>query len=99
MINWLLTYKPIERLSLQAGYRFTGSRYDNAYDYSLGPYGALNQVEIANYHLFDFNAQWKLTNHLLTTLKVENITDRAFQEIQGFQTRGRSVYLGIVATW
>lgn len=99
MVNWLVTYKPMERLSLQAGYRFTGSRYDNAYDYSLGPYGALNQVEIANYHLFDFNAQWKWTDNLLTTLKVENITDRAFQEIQGFQTRGRSIYLGLVATW
>lgn len=94
-----LGFRPTEKLSFNVAYRYAGSRYDAAYDGTLGPYGALNQYSVKRYSLFDVGANWQVMKNILLGLKVENIFDEAYQEILGYQTRGRSAYVKLNVRW
>jgi vitamin B12 transporter len=92
-------YKPISTLALSASYRYAGSRFDSGYDADLGPYGALNQIEVKYYHLIDLGINWDASKSFSVGLKLENIFNEDYQEIIGFQTRGRSAYLKLNFRW
>lgn len=92
-------YLPAAKIALSVAYRFIGSRLDSFYDSGLGPYGALGQLEVERYHLIDLNGSWEITNSLRLGLKLENVLNEPYQEIMGFQTRGRSLYLKLAFTW
>jgi vitamin B12 transporter len=86
-------------LSACVAYRHAGSRFDSGYDESLGPYGALNQFEVRKYNLIDLAMNWDIREDLALGLKVENLFDESYQEILGFQTRGRSAYVKLSYSW
>lgn len=88
-----VVYRAAQKLLVSTAYRYTGARPDSQYDYNLGPFGALGQSNVRSYHLIDINAQYQLTKHLSMTAKIENLFDQPYQEIIGFQTRGRSAFL------
>lgn len=92
-------FSPLKNLSTSMTYRFAGARQDSQYDYSLGPYGALSQSSVANYSLFDVNATWQISRGLSLGLRIENLFDVSYQEIIGYQTRGRSAYLKVGIKW
>jgi vitamin B12 transporter len=93
-INLRVDYIPVEPLHLRLQVRHTGSRPDVYYDSALGPYGALNRKAVAAYTLADFSASCKLKHGILLNLRIENILNTDYQEIFGFQTRGRGIQLG-----
>jgi vitamin B12 transporter len=95
----LVTFRPINKLSIFASYRHTGKRFDSAYEGGLGPYGALGKVPVDAYHLVDFGVNWQPTEVIGVALKVENILDEQYRELIGFQTRGRSAYVKLTARW
>lgn len=97
--NVALSYQPVASVTISTRYRYAGSRFDSGYDETLGPYGALNQFKVEHYHLLDLGVNWKINNAFALALKVENILDQRYQEIIGFQTRGRSVYLKLNFRW
>jgi vitamin B12 transporter len=97
--NAALGYKPLATLDFTVSYRYAGSRFDSGYDADLGPYGALNQVEVEYYNLIDFAVNWMATKSFSVGLKIENMLDEGYQEIIGFQTRGRSAYLKLNFRW
>jgi vitamin B12 transporter len=97
--NAELGYKPISTLALSASYRYTGSRFDSGYDADLGPYGALNQIKVKYYNLIDLGINWDASKSFSVGLKLENILNEDYQEIIGFQTRGRSAYLKLNFRW
>lgn len=94
-----LTFTPLKHLSLHAAYRYTGSRFDSGYDGALGPYGALRRIAVDAYHLVDVGLHWQTTKVFSLAVKAENILDENYREVAGFQTRGRSGYLKIMARW
>jgi len=94
--NAQLTYLPVKAFSVTAAYRHAGSRFDSAYDPSSGPYGALKRNKITAYDLFDITFNYKLNSHFSFIAKVENILDEEYSEIEGYATRGRSIYGRIV---
>jgi outer membrane cobalamin receptor len=84
---------------LSAAYRYTGSRFDSGYDFTLGPYGALKRLNVESYHLVDVGVDWQATKVLGIGIKVENVLDESYREIAGFQTRGRSAFVKLTARW
>jgi len=92
-------YQALSSMALIFNYRLAGSRNDSYYDYTLGPFGALNQRSIATYQLFDLGAFYRLNKSISFTIKAENIFNVQYQEILGYNTRGRSAYLRVNFIW
>ncbi len=86
-------YKLLESVTLTANYRLAGARRDAAYDPSLGPFGALGQVNVTSYQLIDAGIRWQASKQFTIVTKVENIFNQKYQEIIGYNTRGRSGYI------
>ena len=76
------TYIPVKKLLLYTDFRYTGARDDMYYDSSLGPYGALNTKSIKEYLLIDLCAKYNVTEGLYALLRVENIFNTEYTEIQ-----------------
>ncbi len=97
--NAEIGYSPLDNLSINAVYRYAGSRFDSGYDEKLGPYGALNQYKVNYYNLIDLGVNWQINKQLAISFKLENVLDETYQEILGYQTRGRSAYLKLNVRW
>jgi len=93
--NLHLTYTPCTKLALQTDVRYTGSRLDIYYDAGLGPYGSLGTEGLADYTLLGFTARLQFTPALSAALRIENALNKSYQEINGFRSRGRGVYLSL----
>jgi vitamin B12 transporter len=91
--NMVLTYIACKQFSASAIVRYAGARGDVQYESTLGPYGALATVPVAEYTLVDLSFVFSLGKHFSGVLKAENIFDKEYYEINGFSTRGRSFYL------
>lgn len=87
------SFRPVPALLLKATSRFTGSRDDVFYSANLGPFGAQDRSKINGYNITDLSARYDMTDRLTISGALENIFDTDYQEINGFQTRGRSIYL------
>jgi vitamin B12 transporter len=94
-----LRYRIADGIVASTAYRYTGKRFDAGYDGSLGPYGALGRIEIDAYHLADAGLDWQAAKNLAVAARVENLLNADYREVAGFQTRGRSVYLKLIAHW
>jgi vitamin B12 transporter len=92
-------YQVLPALAFTFNYRLAGKRNDAVYDYTLGPFGALNQQGVATYHLFDAGIFYRLKSWISFAAKVENIFNVQYHEILGYNTRGRSGYFRINFTW
>ena len=95
----LITFRPMDKLSILGTYRYTGRRFDSSYKGDLGPYGAISKVPVDAYHLVDFGVNWQPTEVIGVAFKVENVLNEQYREVIGFQTRGRSAYLKLTARW
>ncbi|MDR0579242.1 MAG: TonB-dependent receptor [Campylobacteraceae bacterium] len=63
---------------------YTGSRYDD-----------INGVQTGKYFLADYSANYDFNKHLSLYIKVHNIFDKYYQEVDGYGTLGRSFYIGM----
>jgi len=93
--NISFTYLPIKKLALRTDIRYVGSRADIYYESALGPYGALATVGVEQYTLLDVSMNVKIYKGLSAMLKVENLLDKKYYEINGFTTRGRGFYFTV----
>lgn len=78
--------------------RFVGSRDDVHYSSTLGPYGALDRSDVSGYNVTNLSAGYTVTANLSTQLKVENVFDTEYQEINGYRTRGRGFFIKLQYT-
>jgi vitamin B12 transporter len=88
-----LTYKPNIKLSLVMNVRYVGPRSDIYFNATSGPFGALGTTGVADYSLTDMDISYPIIKNLTATLRVENIFDIKYNEIYGYSTRGRGIYL------
>jgi vitamin B12 transporter len=97
--NLGLGYRLPFDVTVTAGYRYTGKRYDAGYDARLSPYGGLSRLKVDGYHLVDLAVSWPVSKTISLALHAENILDQKYREVAGFQTRGRGVYLKALFRW
>jgi len=91
--NFQLNYHPLNNLSLTLTSRFVGERDDITFSSSLGPFGALGFNEVDSYNLTDLTARYRFNERLNVVLKGENLFDKDYIEINGFNTRGRGFFV------
>ena len=86
-------YAITDHLVAGMNYTYVGGRQDVFYDFTLGPFGANNTLGIEDYGLFGLNVNYQMLDPLAVSFRIENLFDATYQEIQGFQTRGRGFFL------
>ena len=87
------SYDLTNELRLNVDSKFVGSRDDVYYSSGLGPIGGLDRREVASYNVTDLSARYLITDRLSATAKIENLFDTDYQEINGYQTRGRGYFV------
>lgn len=87
-----LTYQPVDRLEVGVSTRFVGRNDDIFYSSALGPFGAVDRVEVDRYNITDLYANYRLSSNLLLKVKIENLFNTDYSEIRGYKTRPRGVY-------
>lgn len=88
--NASLNYYPIENLHMGVDAQYVGERFD----------GADRQGEqTGKYVLANFVANYEINDNFKTYLKVDNITDKEYQEVDGYATAERSFYVGLTAKY
>jgi vitamin B12 transporter len=87
-----LTYYPMSTLSLGTTINYIGTRPDT--DYTTYPSTA---VQTGRYTLVSAVANYDLNSNITLYLKGDNLTDKRYQEVDGYATAGRSVYAGLNA--
>ena len=92
LVKSFLDYQFAEPLNIGLRYRYVSARNDSFFDPMLGPFGALNTLSVDDYHLVDLIAGYNYSQ-FSASIRVENLFDRDFNEIQGFRSRGRGYYL------
>jgi outer membrane cobalamin receptor len=93
--NMSLKYSPFKNLFVQLNIQHTDNRYDLFYDGSNGPYGALSTRPLQSYTLFHLNLIYQHNDHFNFNARIENLTDVKYQQLSGFNTRGRSFFFGV----
>ncbi|MEP7196490.1 MAG: TonB-dependent receptor [Saprospiraceae bacterium] len=90
--NFVIEYAICSRLMLSGIFKYVASRNDIYYNNNLGPFGALASTGLDAYTLFDFNLRYRCMKNMNLYLRLENILDTKYSEINGYSTRGRSLY-------
>jgi len=88
--NMGLDYYVNEDLHMGLYGNYVGERYDLADEQG---------EQTGKYALANFSADYKLNNNLDFYLKVDNISDKYYQESDGYATAGRSYYVGLNAKY
>jgi len=83
-------YYPTEALQLGLYAKYIGERYDSA---------DKKGAQTGKYTLVDFVTNYKINETFSSYLKVDNITDKSYQEVDGYATAGRSFYFGVNAAF
>lgn len=92
------SYLATQDLRFSVNTRFVGSRDDVYYSSTLGPYGALDRSDVSGYNVTNLSAGYSISANISTQLKVENVFDTEYQEINGYRTRGRGFFIKLQYT-
>lgn len=95
IVNLSLNWTPTSRIFLNLNTKFVGTRYDSYYNPSLGPYGAMDNELLAGYALTKLLIRYEVLKSLSLGLKIENLFDTDYMEINGFSTRGRGFFMNV----
>ena len=93
--NLSILYQPLQKLNLMLNVKYVGKKDDIFYDGTILPWGALGTEPVHEYTLFDVSAKYQLLQNFAAVLRIENIFDKKYSEIQGYRTRGRGAYLSL----
>lgn len=82
-----LTYYPTEKISLGTTVNYIGTRYDDL----------AQTLQTGRYTLWGAVINYDMTKALTLYIKGENLTNKLYQEVDGYGTAGRNVYAGLTA--
>lgn len=85
----VLTYQPINPLSVTTTFRYVGSRYNTTGD----------QQRLPDFYVINFSASYDITPSLQGYVRVDNILNRHYEEVLYLGTPVRSVFGGIRVTF
>ena len=80
-----LIYRPIAPLSFTTTFRYVGSRFNTTGEQQYMP----------DFHVINFAASYDFCDNLQGYIRVDNVLDRNYEEVQFFGTAIRSVFGGI----
>lgn len=78
-----------DRANVNLSGRYIGDRWDDNN----------NTEKMPDYTVYDLAGSYDLSDHWRIFGRVENLLDRDYQEVKGYGTAGRGVYVGIEATF
>jgi vitamin B12 transporter len=93
--NTSLVYTPSSAWQITADVRTVSSRSDVFYNPSLGPFGALGRNTTGGFALFNLSGNWKMRSNVNVQINCFNLFDKEYTELNGFATRGRSLFASI----
>jgi vitamin B12 transporter len=83
--NGSLSYYPSEKLSLNANSSYIGTRYDNTGQ----------TIQTGRYTLWGSAINYDLSDTFTAYVHADNLTDKLYQEANGYGTYGRTVSVGL----
>jgi vitamin B12 transporter len=89
-VKFALDYYGIEKLHLGLNGEYVGDRKDN--DFSTFP---ASSVETGNYTVANFATNYEISKEMSLFGKVENLTDKKYQNVFGYTTTPRAFYAGM----
>ncbi|MBU1668757.1 TonB-dependent receptor [bacterium] len=94
-IKVAIDYYGIENLHLGINGEYIGKRDDLRFnpDYST------TDINTGNYTIANFTANYEVDKHMSLYGKVDNITDKYYQTVEGYVTSPRAVYAGMKLTY
>lgn len=84
-VNFAVKYYPVESLSLMFWGEYVGKRKDSLF----------NSVQTGYYTLVNFTADYSLNQNFRVYVKVDNLTDKFYQTVDGYASPSRSIYAGV----
>jgi vitamin B12 transporter len=94
-LNVRVQYSPSPEGQLWFDLRHAGRRSDIYYDSQRGPYGALGTLPVEAYTVIDLTGHYRLSREVSLNMRIENLFDARYREINGFTTRGRGFVLSL----
>ncbi|OPZ58389.1 MAG: Vitamin B12 transporter BtuB precursor [Deltaproteobacteria bacterium ADurb.Bin510] len=85
-------YRFIEKASVNLGMVAVGKRDDAYWDATSF---STKRVKLNNYNLVNLAVSYEVTEDLLLTGRIENLTDAHYEEVYGYGVNGRSAYAGL----
>ncbi len=85
-----VVYYATETFDLGLNAQYIGERYDRADEQG---------AQTGKYTLLHFVSNVKVNDFITVYGKVDNITDRYYQSVDGYASAGRSLYLGLTASY
>jgi len=89
-IDASVVYYATEAFDLGLNGQYIGERYDQADEQG---------AQTGKYTVVNFVSNVKVNDYITVYGKVDNITDKYYQSVDGYATAGRSLYLGLTATY
>ena len=89
-IDASVVYYATENFDLGLNGQYIGERYDRADEQG---------AQTGKYTIVNFVSNVKVNDYITVYGKVDNITDKYYQSVDGYATAGRSLYLGLTATY
>lgn len=84
-----------DQLQLTLGVTYNSTQYDNDYrQYGLPNYVAL-KTKMPSYTVARFAASYKFAPQFEVFGRIENLFDEEYEEVIGYQTPGRTAYIGV----
>jgi vitamin B12 transporter len=87
------TTAPVSDLQLHCGIEYVGERDD--YDFSSFP---ARRARLGSYILVHVSSSLQLSEYLRVYGRIENVTDKVYEEVFGYGTVGRAGYVGFNLT-
>lgn len=84
-VNFTVNYYPVDSLSLTLWGEYIGKRKDSLF----------NPVQTGYYTLLNFTANYRVNQNFRFYVKVDNLTDKFYQTVDGYASPSRSVYAGV----
>ena len=88
--NIKLDYIANEKLSFDLSLAYIGERKDVTFSGT-----ASEIIKLEAYQLLGFAARYEINEHLNTSFRITNLLDEKYQEVLGYNTRGRSFFLNL----
>lgn len=89
-VDMSATYYLSDGFDLGLNAQYIGTRYDSANEQG---------AQTGKYTVVNFVTNIKIDNSITVYAKIDNITDKYYQSVDGYATAGRSLYLGLNASY